>query len=108
MTRCKAGRVASNGDGGELSLLRLLREGEGGGRREMRAHGVTGERWGVKARRGPTWPDWAGRRRRAASTRWPCPSDGRPLNQPVQFISERDFEPDSEFTRRLNYQTIAP
>ena len=46
------------GDGGELLLLQLLRKGEGGGRREMRACGVTGERWGVKwcteARRGLT------------------------------------------------------
>ena len=25
-----------------------------------------------------------------------------------EFVSERDFEPDSEFTRRLNCQTVAP
>ena len=50
--------VASNGDDGELSLLRQLHESEGGGRREMRAHGVTGEhrgiKWHVEARRGLT------------------------------------------------------
>ena len=38
--------VASNGDDDELSLLWLLHESEGGGRREMRAHEVTGECWG--------------------------------------------------------------
>ena len=60
---------------------------------------------------GASWPARSGQRRHAAiaaSTRWPCLSDGRPLNQPVQFVSERDFEPDSEFTRRLNYQTVTP
>ena len=65
----------------------------------------------IMASSGASWPAWSRQRRRAAiaaSTRWPCPSDGRPLNQPVQFVSERDFEPDSEFTRRLNCQTVAP
>ena len=71
--------MASNGDGGELSLLRLLREGEGGGKREMRAHGVTGERrgmkWHVEARRGLTggaggveWPPCGGQTLRRLPT----------------------------------------
>ena len=48
--------VAGNGDGGELLLLRAEAQAkeEAGG--EMRAHGVTGERWSSES---ASWPDVA-------------------------------------------------
>ena len=54
--------------------------GDGGERQERAVAGV------IMASSGASWPAWLGQRRRAAiaaSTRRPCPGDGRPLNQPV-------------------------
>jgi len=52
-----------NGDGDELALLRLLRGGEGRGRKgkcERRsARASAGQ---VRALCGPTWPNWLGQR----------------------------------------------
>ena len=62
----------------------------------------SGQEWAVAgvimASSGASWPAWLGQRRRVAiaASMWrPCPGDGWPLNQPVQFVSERDFEPDN-------------
>ena len=86
--------VAGNGDGGELSLLQVeaqAKEEVGG---EMRARERMGERWGVLARRGLTWLDRPGRRRRAASTRWPSPGAGRPLMASRTSHQSTAMEPD--------------
>ena len=67
---------------------------------KMRARDGAGERWRVKGLRWPAWPHGAGRQRRVAitaSTRRPCPGDGRPLSRAIQLVQTRDVMPDSGF-----------
>ena len=78
----------------------------------MRNRGRGQERAGagvVMPGSGASWPARSGQRRRAAnatSTRRLCPGDGRPLCRSIQFVSEHDDQPDSEFCREENFVTV--
>ena len=64
---------------------------------KMRARDGAGERWRVKGSHWPAWPHGVGRRRRAAiaaSTRRPCPGDGRPLTTERVGHQNPGTEPD--------------
>ena len=65
-------------------------------RKKGRGEANGGARWlgqtlaGLRPRPGASWPARTDRRRRAAvsrATRRPRPDGGRPLNQPIQFVS---------------------
>ena len=77
-------------------MLAGAANGEGGaGKTKMQALGVAGERGRVKgcirARRGLPGQSRGDARPFSMSTRCASPKTGRPLNQPVQFVSVRDY-----------------
>ena len=58
---------------------------------------------------GASWPARSGQWRRAANVTSMgrlCPGDGQPLCQSIQFVSEHDDQPDSEFCREENFVTV--
>ena len=58
---------------------------------------------------GASWPARSGQWRRAANVTSMgrlCPGDDQPLCQSIQFVSERDDQPDSEFCREENFMTV--
>ena len=63
---------------------------KGGQKRNGSSEGVGRTLAGLRPRPGASWPARTDRRRRAAvsrATRRPRPDGGRPLNQPIQFVS---------------------
>ena len=58
---------------------------------------------------GVSWPAQLGQRRRVdntTSTRRLSPDASRPLCRSIQFVRERDDQPDSEFCHEENFVTV--
>ena len=96
------------GDGGAAGARRLrlreLRTAKEEREMKLRALGVGAGAGVNKACFGLAWPRWAERRRRAATlrtTRRPRPEPVGHCAERFSLFSERGFEPDSEFTRRI-------